>query len=245
MAAPSAPARRPACPATMDFATQSNPEHVALIMDGNRRWARMRGLPATAGHRKGAETVESLLKAVSLTSIQTLTLFAFAAANWQRPRAEVRQLMRLARTTLSRCARRCVTEGIAIEVIGRRDRLPDELLKTIVRVEGDTAGGRRRLRVAFDYSSREAILAAALAIGADADPVRVAAELGGSDVDLLIRTGREQRLSDFLLWECAFAELYFPDVFWPDFDAKAFDAALEEYATRVRRFGGVAARSSA
>jgi len=231
-----APFRRATLPTTTHFEIQSTPKHVAIIMDGNRRWARRRGLPATIGHRRGARAVEKLLPAVGRTSIQSLTLFAFAAANWQRPSSEIAQLMHLARQTLSGCARRCVAQDIAIQVIGRRDRLPGELLHTVERVEHATAGGSRRLRVAFDYSSREAILAAAQASGG-LDRRRFSAELGDTDVDLLIRTGGEQRLSDFLLWECAFAELYFPEVLWPDFAAAELDAALAWYAGRERRFG--------
>ncbi len=230
------PARGRTSDSSSDFAMQSTPGHVAIIMDGNRRWARSRGLTASAGHRKGAQTLEALLPALARTSIGTLTLFGFSAANWQRPRVEVSQLMRLARTTLLRCAARCVSQNISVAVIGRRDRLPDALVDAIDSVERSTAGGGRHLRIAFDYSSRDAILTAARA-GTPGDPCSFSEMLGGGDVDLLIRTGREQRLSDFLLWECAHAELYFPDVLWPDFDADQLEAALGWYATRVRRFG--------
>jgi len=207
-------------------------------MDGNRRWARSRGLPAAAGHRRGARALEALLPAVARLPVETLTLFGFAAANWQRPAVEVSELMRLAGLTLSRCASRCVAAGIAIEVIGRRDRLSSDLVRTIERAERRTAAGTRRLRVAFDCSSREAILGAARAGVADRGAAGISKALGrGGDVDLLIRTGREQRLSDFLLWECAFAELYFPDVLWPDFDEHQLAQALGWYAGRERRFG--------
>ncbi|MGE0623704.1 MAG: polyprenyl diphosphate synthase [Pseudomonadales bacterium] len=233
----SAPSDRRALSASSpDFALQSTPKHVALIMDGNRRWARARGMPAAAGHRRGAKRLESLLPLVARTPIETLTLFGFAAANWQRSSAEVSDLMQLAEATLLRCAARCQAAGIAVEVIGRRDRLTESLVRAIRRVEQATAGGSRRLRVAFDYSSREAILSAACRSG-NRDPAGLSAALGGSDVDLLIRTGREQRLSDFLLWECAFAELYFPDVLWPDFDGERFTQALAWYSARERRFG--------
>lgn len=221
----------------LNFVLQSTPKHVAVIMDGNRRWARARGMPAAAGHRRGAETLEALLPVVARTPIETLTLFGFAAANWQRPRSEVAALMHLAEATLLRCASACAAQDIAVEVIGRRDRLPDALVGAIERAERDTVGGSRCLRVALDYSSRAAILSAARTAGSG-DPGAFSAAFGRvADVDLMIRTGREQRLSDFLLWECAFAELYFPDVLWPDFDEQQFMQALAWYARRERRFG--------
>lgn len=216
-----------------------DPENVAIIMDGNRRWARARGLPDVAGHRAGARALEAMLPALSHTGIRTLTLFGFSAANWQRSRAEVAHLLGLLERHLRRCRAGCLRERIAVEVIGRKDRLPDNLLRTIDEVERATADGSRRLRIAFDYSSRTAIFEAARA--APADPEALGTRLGGAaevaDVDLLIRTGREQRLSDFLLWECAFAELYFPDLYWPEFDTQALDHALAWYGNRERRMG--------
>ena len=233
-----APAGAIARPSAINFALQSTPKHVAIIMDGNRRWARLRGLPAAAGHRRGSKTVEALLPAVADSPVETLTLFGFATANWQRHHAEVEHLMRLAETTLCGCAPRCVEAGIAVAVIGRRDRLPATLLRTIERIERETTGGSRRLRVALDYSSRDAILAAAGDLRGSCDTTGFSARLGDAgDVDLLIRTGGEQRLSDFLLWECAFAELYFTEVFWPDFDVTHFQRALDWYGQRQRRFG--------
>lgn len=238
MPLPSVPLGGAASRPAADFATQSTPKHVAIIMDGNRRWARTRGLSPMAGHRLGAKSLQALLRDVPRTSVETLTLFGFAAANWQRSEVEVAALMDLARVTLLRSGSRCAREGIAVEVIGRRDRLPRALVGAIERVEKLTVGGERRVRIAFDYSSREAILTAARTSPAAPDASRFSMALGnGGDVDLLIRTGREQRLSDFLLWECAFAELYFPDVLWPDFDAHQFEQALAWYAMRERRFG--------
>ncbi len=232
-----------------DFETQSTlkddgwrggPENVAIIMDGNRRWARARGLPDIAGHRAGARTLEALLPALRRTGIRTLTLFGFSAANWQRSRFEVEHLLELVESHLQRCRPDCLRERLAVEVIGRKDRLPDSLLHAIDEIERATANGTRRLRIAFDYSSRDAILEAARTLPPDAEAL--GARLGGtalvSDVDLLIRTGREQRLSDFMLWECAFAELYFPDLYWPDFDAAALETALAWYGQRQRRMGG-------
>lgn len=210
-------------------------------MDGNRRWARARGLPDISGHRQGAAALEALVPAIARTDIEMVTLFGFAAANWQRSRFEVDHLLGLLETKLTELAPRCVREGIAVEVIGRKDRLPRTLVLAIERAARATANGRRRLRIAFDYSSRDQILAAARALPADAESVDFEARLTGCavarEVDLLIRTGGEQRLSDFLLWECAFAELYFPDVLWPDFDRSVLAEALSWYAGRERRMG--------
>jgi undecaprenyl diphosphate synthase len=228
-----------------DFEMQSTPKNVAIIMDGNRRWARARGLPAVAGHRAGARALEALLPALGRTGIQTLTLFGFSAANWQRSRFEVEHLLELLESHLHRCMPSCLRERIAVEVIGRKDRLPQRLLRAVEQVERATANGGRRLRIAFDYSSRHAIVEAARSFPENGDEGinldALGARLGGKgrvcDVDLLIRTGNEQRLSDFMLWECAFAELYFSDLHWPDFDAKAFQAAIAWYGRRERRMG--------
>jgi undecaprenyl diphosphate synthase len=215
------------------------PENVAIIMDGNRRWARARGLPDVAGHRAGAQALEALLPAVGRTGIRTVTLFGFSQANWQRSRFEVEHLLELVERHLDRCTPACLRERIAVEVIGRKDRLPDSLLLAIDRIERATANGTRRLRIAFDYSSRDAILEAAQTLPSDTEAL--GDRLGGtalvSDVDLLIRTGKEQRLSDFMLWECAFAELYFPDLYWPEFDAAALETAFAWYGQRQRRMG--------
>jgi undecaprenyl diphosphate synthase len=225
---------------TDDFAMQSTlnrPEHVAIIMDGNRRWARRRGLPGSAGHRAGLNALEALIPAVREEGIHNLSLFGFASANWRRSGPEVNQLMRLAEEAIDRFVPRCVREGIRIEVIGRRDRLPGSLVAAIERATEVTAQAERTLRVALDYSSRAAIVDAAAGLTSEDDPRAFAERLGVGDVDLLIRTGKEQRLSDFLLWECAFAELYFPDLYWPEFDAGALAEAISWYRARDRRFG--------
>ncbi len=227
-----------AASAPHDFAAQSPPpRHVAMIMDGNRRWARQRGLSAVAGHRAGLERLIELLPAVAARGIEVLTLFAFSSANWRRAADEVDNLMRLMRHALPRLRPLCLREDVAVEIIGRTDRLPAALGRELERLTDLTRGGARRLRIAFDYSSRAAILDAARnAVDADS----LSRQLDGNrpcDVDLLIRTGREQRLSDFLLWECAFAELYFPDLYWPEFDARALEEALAWYHGRERRFG--------
>lgn len=219
-----------------DFEMQSTPKHVAIIMDGNRRWARSRGLPTAVGHRRGATALEKLLPAFRDSGVQTLSLFGFSAANWQRDHFEINHLLALAESSLAAYGPRCQNEGIAVEVIGRRDRLPASLLNTIEQVERITANGNRQLRIAVDYSSREAIVEAALDLVGNREVDGLSQRLGG-DVDLLIRTGREQRLSDFMLWECAFAELYFPDLYWPDFNDEALRQALDWYQQRSRRFG--------
>jgi undecaprenyl diphosphate synthase len=203
---------------------QSASLHVAIIMDGNGRWATRRGLPRVAGHRRGAEAVRRTVEAAPQHGVGALTLFAFSADNWKRPRSEVAALMRLFARHLRSEPPRLIENGVRLEVIGRRDRLPAALLAAIEAAERATAGGTKlQLRVAVDYSAREAIGAGRIL----------------PDVDLLIRTGGEQRLSDFLLWECAYAELYFTDTMWPDFDAAQLAAAVREFHSRQRRFGGV------
>jgi undecaprenyl diphosphate synthase len=228
--------------------------HVAIIMDGNGRWATARGQMRTAGHIAGARTVRKIVEAAPDAGIGTLTLYAFSADNWRRPSREVALLMRLFRRYLVSEVARCVTNGVRMRIIGRRDRIPAELLRAVNAAEQATRHGRTLdLRIAVDYSSRDAILRAARKISAgghtsdDADRQefaellsRVDHGVGSSrDVDLLIRTGGEQRLSDFLLWECAYAELYFTRRMWPDFSAADLREAVEEFHARERRFGAV------
>ena len=224
--------------------------HVAIIMDGNGRWAVERGMPRVAGHRAGAAAVQRTVEAAPGLGIDTLTLFAFSADNWRRPRAEVDALMTLFEEFLGREAGRCADSGVRLSVTGRRDRLPRTVLAAIAGAEAATTGGDRLdLRLAVDYSGREALLAAATAlVGSDAPgPGGLGAAVAAvtrawppRDVDLLIRTGGEQRLSDFLLWECAYAELVFTPVRWPDFGASDLEAALACFRRRERRFGGLA-----
>jgi undecaprenyl diphosphate synthase len=224
--------------------------HVAIIMDGNGRWATKRGLPRTAGHVEGAKAVRTAVEVAARAGIDTLTIYAFSSANWARPATEIAALMRLFGQYLFTETRRCVEQSIRINVIGRRDRLSDSLIKSIEQSERLSAGETgMQLRIAVDYSSQHSILEAArrAARGADLDSAafrRLLNEVDhsahpASDVDLLIRTGSEQRLSDFMLWECAFAELYFTDCLWPDFDEQRFRSALEDYAGRQRRFGAL------
>jgi undecaprenyl diphosphate synthase len=214
--------------------------HAAIIMDGNGRWATARGLPRLAGHRAGAEALRRTVEAAPGLGIGTVTVYAFSSDNWKRPPAEVSALMRLFHNYLRKEQERSIEKGMRVSVIGRRDRLPRMLLPAIETMEKTTAHcSTLHLRIAVDYSSRDAILAAAQHLKRSATRERLSAMLGGPDVDLLIRTGGEQRLSDFLLWECAYAELIFTSRMWPDFDASDLKAAVAEYYSRERRFGSV------
>ena len=203
--------------------------HVAIVMDGNGRWAIRRGLARTLGHRAGARAVRPLVEAAPTLGVAALTLFAFSADNWRRPPGEVAALMRLFARHLRTETPRLVEHGVRLEVVGRGDRLPAPLATAIAATEAATRGGTTlHLRLAVDYSSREAITAGRLL----------------PDVDLLIRTGGEQRLSDFLLWECAYAELYFTERMWPDFSPADLAAAIEEFRSRERRFGALPERAA-
>jgi undecaprenyl diphosphate synthase len=231
--------------------------HVAIIMDGNGRWATQRGLPRVAGHRAGGAAARRVVERALDLDIRCLTLYAFSSDNWRRPAFEVQRIFWLLRAFLRLERERFRRRGVRLEAIGRRDRLPRVLLREIDEAERATAGGRSlHVRVALDYSSRDAIARAAIRVSSAArDHQRISTEMleemlarelnsGSGDVDLLIRTGGEKRLSDFLLWESAYAELIFTDRMWPDFDATDLDAALEEFRHRERRFGGVPAASA-
>ena len=222
--------------------------HVAIIMDGNGRWASAQGLARSAGHRAGVDALRRVCEAAPALGVATLTVFAFSADNWRRPRAEVRTLMGLLRHYLQTEIARLKQNDIRLTVIGRRDRLPDGLAEEIAMAEADAARCQGlHLRIALDYSARDAILRAAAALRPDVELARetfsqlLTSEPAhqGRDVDLLIRTGGEKRLSDFLLWECAYAELYFTDRMWPDFDRDDLAVAIGEFHRRERRFGAV------
>lgn len=226
--------------------------HVAIIMDGNGRWAQRRGMPRSTGHVHGAKAVNGIVEAAARAGIRTLTLYAFSSDNWGRSSLEVDALMRLLQRYLTTETRRCIEQSIRINVIGRRDRLRQSLVRAIEQSERLTAGcSRMHLRIAIDYSSQHSILQAARRAARDGDLSIEAFEelLAKVDhsvpdvgaVDLLIRTGGEQRLSDFLLWDCAYAELYFTDRLWPDFGEAELGTALADYARRQRRFGKVLA----
>ncbi|MEO8579791.1 MAG: di-trans,poly-cis-decaprenylcistransferase [Gemmatimonadales bacterium] len=236
---------RPAQPSGADSGI-----HVAIIMDGNGRWANARGRPRTAGHIAGARVVRKIVEAAPDSGIGMLTLYAFSADNWARPSREVALLMRLFRRYLVAETDRCVTNDVRMRIIGRRDRIPSELLRAIDAAEEATKHGQRLdLRIAVDYSARDAMVRAVDLLNGAKNVTREDLSRAMSkvyhwegecrDVDLLIRTGGEQRLSDFLLWECAYAELYFTDRRWPDFTAGDLDHAVKEFHSRERRFGTV------
>lgn len=222
--------------------------HVAIIMDGNGRWAAARRLPRSVGYRTGLEAVIRIVEAAPDLGISTLTLFAFSSDNWRRPIDQVEFLMEIFREYLTREAQAFVRRGIRVGIIGRRDRLPAPLLAAVQATEAATVRGTTmNLRIAVDYSGRHAIVRAARRLRAtyQASPEvfsRLLAEVnndlvGVPDIDLLIRTGGEQRLSDALLWESAYAELVFTRRMWPDFEAEDLRAAIGEYHGRERRFG--------
>ena len=208
---------------------QSTSLHVGIIMDGNGRWATRRGLARGAGHRAGAEAVRRVVTAAPDFGITALTLYAFSEDNWKRPRAEIFILMRLFARYLQREVAPLAEQGVRLSVIGRRDRLPAALVTAIAGAEQATAGGTRlHLRLAVDYSARAAIRAGTVL----------------PDTDLVIRTGGEQRLSDFLLWESAYAELWFTDRMWPDFNAADLAEATADFQTRERRFGALPTKAA-
>jgi undecaprenyl diphosphate synthase len=222
--------------------------HVGIIMDGNGRWAARQGLSRGTGHREGAKAVQRVVEAAPEAGVGVLTLFAFSSDNWRRPAVEVAWLMRLFREHLHTETARCVANSVRLEIIGRRDRLGLSLLRAIEAAEVATSGGSQLLlRIAIDYSARDAILRAAQClrpgtVSRDSFGRLVAIVDHGSPVpelDLLIRTGGERRLSDFLLWEAAYAELFFPPIMWPDFGAEDLRSIVREFSTRERRFGGL------
>jgi undecaprenyl diphosphate synthase len=226
--------------------------HVAINMDGNGRWALERGRPREEGHAAGAAAVRRTVECAPSLGITTLTLYAFSSDNWRRPPGEVENLMLLFQKFLDSECEHLMDKGVRFTVIGRRDRISDSLRGSIAHVEERTSeGAALHLRVAIDYSAREALLAAAGRVARELAFTRqgferclceaIHAPSGTRDVDLLIRTGGEQRLSDFLLWESAYAELYFTDVMWPDFAEGDLAAAVRHFAARDRRYGGVPA----
>ena len=225
------------------------PLHVGIIMDGNGRWATRQGGSRAEGHRAGAAMVRRIVEAAPDAGIGVLTLFALSADNWRRPRTEVAWLMRLFREYLRVERARCVANGVRLEVIGRRDRIGRALRAAVEETELVTAHGTRlHLRIALDYSARDAILRAAQCLQPGTVPSRdsfgrllaiVDHGVPVPEVDLLIRTGGEHRLSDFLLWEAAYAELHFSPLMWPEFGPAELLAAVRDFATRERRFGGV------
>ena len=220
--------------------------HVGIIMDGNGRWATRRGLSRVRGHEAGVDAIRRIVEAAPKQGIGTLTLYAFSVDNWRRPKPEVAALMALLRFYLASEVEALVRNGVRLTVIGRRDRLPQGIAAAIGRAEAATAqGAALHLRIAVDYSARDAILSAAARAHTLGELTRenfsdlVTGEAGLRDVDLIIRTSGEKRLSDFLLWEGAYAELHFTDRMWPEFDADDLADALSSFSRRERRFGGL------
>jgi undecaprenyl diphosphate synthase len=237
-----------------------SPLHVAIIMDGNGRWAQQQGLARATGHRAGARAVKRIVEAAPGLGVRMLTLYAFSSDNWQRPAREVDTLMRIFRAYLASETAACVQNGVRVNVIGRRDRLPPALLTSIAAAEEATReGARLDLRIALDYSARDAIVRAAgraarvcrsgAPLTRDAFALLVDREMHAlfptPPVDLLVRTGGEQRLSDFLLWEAAYAELVFTGTMWPDFRPDDLAQAIALFRTRERRFGALPATRAA
>ena len=233
------------------------PEHVAIIMDGNGRWAQARGLPRTQGHRKGVEAVRGAVKAAGELGIKTLTLFSFSSENWSRPAEEVNDLMGLLKLFIRRDLADLHRENVCVSIIGARDNIPADILPLLEEAENLTRNNTAtRLVIAFNYGARDEIARAVQKISqkvaagelesSDVDADMVSAHLdtaGWSDPELIIRTSGEQRLSNFLLWQAAYSEFIFLDCLWPDFTKADFQAALDDYCQRDRRFGGIAAQA--
>jgi len=231
----------------------SIPRHVAIIMDGNGRWANQRNLPRIRGHEEGAKSIEACLRTAADKGIQFLTLYAFSVENWSRPRAEVESLMSLLEQTLVDYREKLIEENVRLQAIGRLDDLPTRVRKRLDEVVEATSGGERMaLVLALSYGSRVELTEACRRLASEAregklEPDQIAeADLDRClytrdlpDPDLLIRTSGEQRLSNFLLWQLSYTEIHFSPVLWPDFREEAFNAALEDYASRRRRFGAI------
>lgn len=222
------------------------PNHIAIIMDGNGRWAKKRGLPRNYGHRKGADTLLKIIRYATQKKIKYLTVFAFSTENWKRPKEEVEYLMEMPFQFLERTNQEFEDENIKIMVIGRREGLPQKLVEKIAEVEARTVNNSgMTLTIAFNYGGRDEIIQAInkikeqnIEINEETFPQFLYTK-DLPDVDLLIRTSGEYRISNFLLWQTAYSELYFTNCLWPDFNRKSFDAALNEYQKRERRFGGL------
>jgi undecaprenyl diphosphate synthase len=223
----------------------SVPRHVAIIMDGNGRWAKARGLPRAAGHRAGAEAARAVLRAAGEAGVECLTLYAFSSENWRRPAQEISDLTGLLRFYLQRELNSLHKEGVRLKVIGDHNAFESDVAKMVDKAVERTAGNTRMtLAIALNYGSRAELVRAARAAAAtgEIDEESIERALDTRDLpplDLLIRTSGEQRLSNFLLWQAAYAELLFVDTLWPDFDGDALRAALAVYARRERRYGGL------
>ena len=229
------------------------PVHVAIIMDGNGRWAKKRGLPRTAGHAQGARTVEQILEDSDHMGIRYLTVYAFSTENWSRPDSEVKALMNLLRTYMKTSLAKCARNNVRIRVIGDKSRLDKDLQDSIANLEKETASNTGiGFQIAINYGSRDEIVRAVQAAAQKVSSGELRPEditeaaisdsldtAGIPDPDLLIRTGGEQRISNFLLWQTAYSELYFCDAAWPDFNKNELEKAVDAYNNRERRYGGL------
>ena len=236
----------------VDTDTRQLPRHIAIIMDGNNRWARSRGLPGAAGHKAGVEAIRAVLRAARSHGIEVLTLFAFSSENWLRPRAEVAALMQLFSTYLNSEVKKLHADGVRLRFIGRRDRLKPSLQEKMADAERTTANNTQStLVIAVDYGGQWDLANAARAVAErvargelrpdQIDDAALDQHTALADLpkpDLLIRTAGEQRISNFLLWQIAYAELYFTDAFWPDFGERDLLRAIDAFGRRERRFGG-------
>lgn len=230
----------------------SIPSHVGIIMDGNGRWAKERGLPRREGHLAGINALENVLRRAEKLGIPCLTVYAFSTENWKRPVQEVKFLVQLFEETLMKRAGDLFSNNIKVKVIGRRESLPASLLKTIDRIEEKTSGNKKHtLNIAFNYGGRAEIVDVVSAVIREYEKGKKFAQIDEEviesflynpefpEVELLIRTGGEKRLSNFLLWQSAYAELYFTEKYWPDFDGDELEKAIEDFKKRNRRFGGL------
>lgn len=234
------------------------PTHIAIIMDGNGRWAKARGLPRGAGHERGVEALRRTVEAAREMGVRYVTVFSFSTENWRRPTSEVSALFGLLKAYIRRDLERLKRDGVRVRIAGTRENLPADIAELVGRAERETLHNTRfHLTVAFNYGGREEIVRGVQALAEDVAMGRlmpqqitedmIAAVLDTREIpdpDLLIRTSGERRLSNFLLWQCAYAELVFSDVLWPDFDGEALRAAVDEYAQRERRYGAVSAGAS-
>lgn len=234
------------------------PQHVAIIMDGNGRWAKKRFLPRNAGHTQGSKRVEEICRAAHELGVKYLTIYAFSTENWSRPEDEVSALMKILRNYLKESIKKATENNMRVRVIGDRGRLDEDIRQSIQQLEEVSAANTGlNFQIALNYGARDEMLRAMRRLVADYREGRFEQEqldeqlfssyldtAGIPDPDLLIRTSGEQRLSNFLMWQCAYTEFYFPEVLWPDFDKKELEKAIEEYTRRDRRFGGVKDDSS-
>jgi undecaprenyl diphosphate synthase len=233
----------------MAIATESVPRHIAIVMDGNGRWASKRFLPRIAGHRQGVEVLKRTVRACALRGVKVLTVFAFSSENWRRPVDEVSALMDILVVALSRELNQLKKEGVRLRFIGAREGLSERVQQSLLAAEHETAANFTvTLNVCFNYGGRWDIVNAAQTLSAAGETIteeslaRELSTVATGDPDLIVRTGGEMRMSNFLLWQSAYSELFFSQVLWPDFDDVALDAAIHAYASRERRFGMTSAQ---